>query len=183
MPDNIEKKFKEAENFFSNKNYERTISVYNDILKENSNFVPALNNIAQAYEYLNNLEEAEKNYKKCVSLKPNEIIFMNNLSNVYMKQNDYNQALPLLEKSFEKNQNQIKIIHLTIMCLISLGMRKKVEQFSIKVLEIYPNDRLINNLCGRNLINLNKHREGLEFLKKGTGFIEFNNKKINLISH
>lgn len=109
ISDNIKKKFKEAEIFFSNKDYERTISVYNDILKENPNFVAALNNIAQAYEYLKNLKEAENNYKKCVLLKPNEIIFMNNLSNIYMKQNNFNQALPLLEKSFKKksksNQN------------------------------------------------------------------------------
>jgi tetratricopeptide (TPR) repeat protein len=183
ISDNIKKKFKEAEIFFSNKDYERTISVYNDILKENPNFVAALNNIAQAYEYLKNLKEAENNYKKCVLLKPNEIIFMNNLSNIYMKQNNFNQALPLLEKSFKKNQNQIKIIHSIIMCLTSLEMREKAEQFSIQVLEIFPNDRLINNLRGKNLINLNKHQEGLNCLKKGTGFIEFNDKKINLTTH
>lgn len=182
ISDNIKKKFREAEIFFSNKDYERTISVYNDILKENPNFVAALNNIAQAYEYLKNLKEAENNYKKCVSLKPNEIIFMNNLSNIYMKQNNFNQALPLLEKSFEKNQNQIKIIHSIIMCLTSLKMKEKAEQFSSQVLEIFPNDRLINNLRGKNLIKLNKHQEGLNCLKKGTGFIEFNDKKVNIIS-
>ena len=107
---------------------------------------------------------------------------MNNLSNIYMKQNNFNQALPLLEKSFEKNQNQIKIIHSIIMCLTSLKMKEKAEQFSSQVLEIFPNDRLINNLRGKNLIKLNKHQEGLNCLKKGTGFIEFNDKKVNIIS-
>ena len=34
---------------------------------------------------------------------------------------------------------------------------------------------------GYNLLSLNRHKEGLGFIKKGTGFIEFNNDSMKII--
>ena len=73
-------KFKKAEELFAKKKIDESILTYKEILNSNPSFVPALNNIALCYEHLDRLEDAEIYYSKCISLKPNEIIFVNNLS-------------------------------------------------------------------------------------------------------
>ena len=48
-------KFDFAQKLFSEKKADQSIKIYKDILKENTNFIPALNNLATAYEFLGNL--------------------------------------------------------------------------------------------------------------------------------
>ena len=108
---------------------------------------------------------------------------MNNLSNIYLKQKKFDQALPLLKKSLEINENQIKIVQFTAMCLIDLNERKEAEKFCIEKLKVFPNDLLLIKIHARNLINLNKHKEGLTVMKKGSGFIEFDGNKTDIVTN
>ena len=178
---NLIEKFKKGEELFSKKNFDESILNYKEILNSNPSFLPALNNIALCYENLNKLAEAEAYYYKCFSLKLDEITFINNLSNIYLKQKKFNKALPLLKKSLEINQNQLKIVQFTAMCLIDLNERKEAAKFCVEKLKAFPNDRILIKVHGRNLINLNKHKEGLAIMKKGSGFIELEGDKTNII--
>ena len=135
------------------------------------------------FVYLNQFNDAEKYYSRCFFLKPDDIIFLNNLSNIYLKQKKFELALPLLKKSLEKNQDQIRVINLTVMCLIDLNKREEAEKFSNDKLKFFSDNRLLNKLHGRNLIYLNKHKQGLNFLKKGTGFLELEGKNIRILSY
>ena len=179
---NLVEKFKKAEQLFAKKKFDGSISNYKEILDSNPNFLPALNNIALCFENLNKLIDAEKFYSKCLSLKSDEITFMNNLSNVYLKQKKYDKALPLLKKSLQINGNQINIVQYTAMCLIDLNERKEAEKFCIEKLKVFSSDRLLAKIHARNLINLNKHREGLSAMKKGSGFIKLEGDKADIIT-
>ena len=90
--------------------------------------------------------------------------------------------MPLLKKSLQINENQIKIIQFTAMCLIDLNERKEAEKFCNEKLKTFPNDRLLIKVHARNLINLNKHKEGLNIMKKGSGFIEFEDNKTDIVN-
>lgn len=172
--DKINQSFSKAEKLFSEGKLSESIDCYKNILNENPNFLPALNNLALAYEYSNDLVSAEKYYFKCYLLNSKEVTFINNLSNLYLKQGKFTKAEPLLRESLNANQNQINIIRNMIMCLIDLNKRSEAEKEAEKYLKIFERDKILNKIHGRNLIKLNKHKKGLDFLKKGTGFIELN---------
>ena len=175
-------KFKKAEQLFNEKKFDESISNYKEILGSNPGFLPALNNIALCFEHLNKLIDAEKYYSKCLTLKSDEITFMNNLSIVYLKQKKFDKALPLLKKSLLINGDQINIVRCTAMCLIDLNERKEAEKFCVEKLKVFPNDRTLTKIHARNLINLNKHREGLSAMKKGSGFIELEGNKTDIVT-
>ena len=183
MNKDLIKKFELAEKLFADKKFEKSIIEFKEILNSDANFIPALYNIGLSYEFLNQLKEAENNYFKCYSLKPDEILFMNNLSTVYLKQRKFEKALPLLKKSIKIKEKQLIIIHHTVMCLIDLDKREEAEKFASEKLKSFPNDSELNKLHGRNLMNLNKHKQGLEFMKKSTGFIEFQGNELNIITN
>ena len=69
------------------------------------------------------------------------------------------------------------------MCLIDLGKIKEGEEFSSEKLKEFPDDVLLNKLHAKNLMSLNKHEEGLRFMKKATGFIEFDGDNTKIISN
>jgi len=60
-------------------------------------------------------------------------------------------------------------------------LNKKAELFLRDVLKVFPNNAYLNSLMGYNLLSLNCHKEGLNFIKKGTGFIEFTNDSVNIV--
>jgi hypothetical protein len=69
------------------------------------------------------------------------------------------------------------------MCLIDLNKREEAEKFSHKKLKEFKDDVLLNKLHARNLMSLNKHKEGLDYMKKATGFIEFDGGNIDIIQN
>ena len=61
-------------------------------------------------------------------------------------------------------------------------MVEKIK-FSHKKLKEFKDDVLLNKLHARNLMSLNKHKEGLDYMKKATGFIEFDEGNIDIIQN
>ncbi len=175
------KNFSNAEKLFSQGKYYEAIKKYKKILISYPNLIIAVNNIGLCYEYLNQLEDSIKCYKKCSITIPKEKIFINNIANIYYKKKDYNNAIKELEKSLLIDDSQAEIIEKTANCLLKLNLKDKAHLFFKKYIKKIPKSTLLNTLYGKNLIALNKHKEGLEFLRKGTGFIEFNENKVNII--
>ena len=65
-----EKKFLEAEKYRANKDFNKAIDIFKAILAQFPKLPPALHNIAICYTELNQIEEAEKFYLKCLDIKP-----------------------------------------------------------------------------------------------------------------
>ena len=63
-----EKKFLEAEKYRANKDFNKAIDTFKAILAQFPKLPPALHNIAICYTELNQVEEAEKSYLKCLDL-------------------------------------------------------------------------------------------------------------------
>lgn len=183
MNKDLIKKFELAEKLLSEKKYEESIANFKKVLEIDPNQIPALYNIGLCYEFSNQFNEAEFYYKKCHTLKADEVRFINNLSTIYLLQKKFNQALPLLERSLKINKNQLVIVHHTMMCLIDLGKKKEAEEFSSEKLKDFPDDIVLNKLHARNLMSLSKHKEGLKYMKKATGFIEFDDDNTDIITN
>ena len=183
MNKDIVKKFEIAEKLLAEKKYDESIANFKEIIKIEPNLIPAIYNLGLCYEFSNQLDKAELSYNKCYTLKPGEIRFINNLAVIYLKQKKFQQALPLLKESLEINENQQIIVYYTLMCLIDLNKREAAEKFGYEKLKTFSDYGELNKLHGKNLMNLNKHKEGLKFLKKATGFIELDGNSINIVTN
>ena len=69
------------------------------------------------------------------------------------------------------------------MCLIDLDRKKDAEKFSSEKLKEFNDDILLNKLHARNLMSLSKHKEGLNYMEKATGFIEFDGDNTKIITN
>jgi len=150
-------------------------------LKKNPNFVPAMNNLGLAYEYLGLLDKSVYYYKLCCDKAPKEKIFLNNLGNIYYKQKDYLKAIKTFVLSYNIDNTQELITEKLANSFVQARLRKEAEKFLRHNLKTFPNNTYLNTLMGNNLLTLSCYKEGLDFLKKGTGFIELNNDSVNII--
>tara|TARA_Y100000590_G_scaffold327141_1_gene371390 strand:- start:78 stop:680 length:603 start_codon:yes stop_codon:yes gene_type:complete len=175
------KDFSEAEKLSKEKKYQESINKYEIILKKYPNFLPAINNIGLAYEYLGLLDKSIYYYKLCCDKTPKEKIFLNNLGNIYYKKKDYINAIKTFELSYNIDNRQELITEKLANSLVQANFRKQAETFLRRILKTFPNNSFLNTLMGNNLLALSCYKEGLEFLRKGTGFIELNNDSVNII--
>ncbi len=175
------KDFSEAEKLSKEKKYEESIKKYEMILEKYPNFLPAANNIGLAYEYLDQLDKSVYYYKLCCDKSPKEKFFLNNLGNVYYKQKDYLKAIKIFEISYKIDNGQEQIGEKLANSLVQAKLRKEAETFLRDILKKFPNNSFLNTLMGNNLLALSFYKEGLDFLRKGTGFIELNNDSISII--
>ena len=178
---NLKKKFSIAEKLFAESKYQAAINKYKEILIDYPMLASAINNIGLSYECLNKYDEAIKFYKHSSTIHPEEKIFINNISNIYFKIKDYNNTIKEIDKSLLIDNLQIKIIEIKASCLIKLHLTKEANKYLNKYLLLFLKSLFLNTLYGKNLINLNQHKLGLQYLKKGTGFIELNENKVNII--
>ena len=77
--------------------------------------------------------------------------------------------LKIKDVDFENEGNTEKYA----LCLFNTGSSRETKQFIDSVMDKYPDNQLLNRLLGRLLIHLNDHVEGLRYLQKGAGMIEF----------
>jgi len=177
----LNKDFSEAEKLFNEKKYQESIKKYEIILKKYPNVIGAINNIGLAYEYLGLFDKSIYYYKLSCDKAPKEKTFLNNLGNIYYKQKDYLMAIKLFEQSYNIDNRQEIMIEKLANSLVLANFRKQAELFLRDNLKIFPNNSFLNTLMGNNLIVLGSLKEGLDFIKKGSGFIELNNDTVKII--
>ena len=178
---NTEKKFLEAENLRVNNDFENAISIFETLLKKLPNFPPILHNIALCYIGLNNYSEAEKFYLKCLNIEPVSILSINNLAKLYFSNKQYKKALPILKKSLLKDDNQEDIAEITAICLFESHLKNETNTFCNGALKKFSQNRVIKFTCGKNLLRINRHLEGLKYLKESSGMIEFKDESFEIV--
>ena len=174
--------FSEAEKLFKNKNFLESLVIYKKLLNQYPKHISLLNNIGLIYETLGQLDEAIFYYEKCNQILPNQNIVLHNLANVYCKTEKYFDALPLLRAiincEYKKEDNHEKIA----LCLFYTKTKKETKNFIEIAIAKFPNNKLLNGLLGKTLLHLDSHSDGLKYLQKSTGLIEFNNIGVKYLS-
>ena len=174
--------FHEAEKLYKEKNYLESLKKYKKILNLNPKHISILNNIALNYEKLNENNEAINYYEQCIQILPNERVIIHNLANAYCKTDRYLDALPLLKKiineDYQKEANHEKLA----LCLFYTQTKDETKSFIKLAITNFPNNTLLNGLLGKTLLHLNLHKEGIKYLQKSTGLIEFNDAGVKYLS-
>ena len=177
----IENTFHEAEKLRIKGNLKLAIKLFQNILNENPNFPPALNNIANCYFQLNEIGYAEKFYLKCLKIQPEQVQTLNNLALLYFRNNKFEKALPILKTSFLKKSNQEDVAEKIAYCLLELNLKEETHKFCEDALKSFKNNNKILFSYRTNLFKLGKNKEGLSVLQKETGLIEFGEDTIKII--
>ena len=176
-----EKKFLEAENYRLNKDFEKAVKIFEAILKQFPELPPALHNIAICYTELDRFEEAEKSYIKCLNIEPVSILSINNLAKLYYNNRQYKKAIPILQKSLLKKDDQQDIAEAVAQCLFELKHTKGLDTFCKQAIKKFPQNKTLKSFYGKNLLRLNKHSEGLKYLNESSGMIEFGEEEFKIV--
>ena len=167
-------KFTLAEKLFLEKKTQESINLYREILSINPNIIPAINNLGAAYESLNNFFEAEKYYLQCFNFNQEEIVFINNLANIFLKQRKFDKAIELFKKSL-KIQPQKKINkNLKIFIQINIGNETQKSGIEPSHLENFYNKcvhelklNIIGLMCIPPQIDVEAHFVNMQKINKG----------------
>ncbi|MCK9225606.1 MAG: cyclic nucleotide-binding domain-containing protein [Candidatus Muirbacterium halophilum] len=99
---------------YKDKDFEKAIKVYEDIIKEDSDNVEVYGKLSNAYFSINDIDNAILNMEKCVNIMPENVKFRNNLAVFYFKNKQQEKAIDQweeivkIEPSNEKALNNLK---------------------------------------------------------------------------
>jgi len=171
-----------SEKLFSEGKYEDSIKKYQEILIDFPKLISAINHMGQSYEQLNQLDKSIECFKKCLLIEPNTLTAINNIVVIYLKKNNYGNAIVYATNSLIIDSSQINMVAIKTKCLIKLDFIVEAKLFLHPHLLKHPNNDTLNAIYGRILLALNQHEDGLKALKKGAGFIEFDEDKIRIVN-
>lgn len=130
---------------------------------------------------LENLDLAELNLKKSINLKKNFVDALHNLGIVYNLKKKFNDAQNCFLKSLEIEPKNVE-------SLIELGRNYEMtnnfndaKKYYFEALRLENNNKTANGLLGRMLISIGFQKEGMNFLKKSTGIVRFNERKFEIL--
>ncbi len=127
-----------AEEYFDNRDYEKSIENYNMAVLLNPLFSEAYFGRALAYYKLKEYDKAIADYTKTLELDPKNPIIYNNRGDVYYRKGDFVKAIKDYDKAVMLNPNYMKAYYNRGLCYASLEQYDKaVEDFS-KVIELKP---------------------------------------------
>ena len=104
-------KINEGIKLYENKEYEKAIDVFSQVLEAVEDSAEIYNNIATCYLQLGDLEKAEKNYLKAQSLNPKLPQVYINLADIYYKQGDMESGIQLMSQGVYELPEDMALRH------------------------------------------------------------------------
>ena len=195
-------KFEDAENYFNKlillkknsenlyilgniqkklQKFDHAIISFKGAIKLNPNFTEAYNNLGNTQKFLKKYEEAIINYKKAISLQKNNLEASYNLASLYFLLENYIEASDYFKNVINLETRHEEICEKYTICLFKTGRKNEIKNFVLKIISKYPKNKTLNNLLGQSLLALNSHKEGLSYIKRGAGFLQFDENGVNLL--
>ena len=179
---------KTAENLYTLGNIQKKLKKFNqavdsfiEAIKLNPNFSEAFNNLGSTLKSLNKYDEAILNYKKSININKNNAEACYNLASIYFLLENYIEASDYFKNLINLKARNEEICEKYTICLFKTGKKNEIKDFVPKVITKYPSNKTLNNLLGQSLLALNFHKEGLSYIKKGAGFLQLDEKGVNLL--
>jgi len=121
--------------------------LYNQVLKNNSNHSPSLNNIAVIFTNSKDYQKAKECFEKAISIDPNDVDAHNNLGNLFKELGESQKAKSCYEKTIELDPNNINALNNLAVIFKELGDYQKAKECFEKAIKINPNySSALNNL-------------------------------------
>ena len=136
----------------------------------------------------NNLKDAENLYKDAIKQKPNHINSLFYLAGLLAQKKNFNEAKELFEKVIKLNpeypsakDNLCSVYKMLANISSQNGDLLKAKKLFEKAMILNPGNQEISHGYGILLLKLNQHAKGLDYIRKGTGFIRFSSESYKII--
>ena len=140
--------------------------LYNQVLKINPNYLPALNNLGVLYKKLGKHNKAKSCYEKAITLNPNNIDILYNLGNIFQKLEEYQKAKDYYEKVIKINPNYTDAYNNLGVVFQKLGKYQKAKNCYEKVITIIPNYAEAHNNLGIMFQKLEEYQKAINCYEK-----------------
>ena len=136
----------------------------------------------------NNLQDAENLYRDAIKKKPHHINSLFYLGGLLTQKRNFNKAKELFEKVIKINpkypsvNDNLCVVYRMLANISSKnGNLLEAKNFFEKTLILNPNNPEVAHGYGVLLLKLNQHSKGLNYIRKGTGFIRFTPESYKII--
>jgi len=109
----------------------KAVKICNEILKENTDYIPALLLLAKTQQAKNQYQDAEKTYNRILSIQPNHLQSLSELGTIYY------QRLGNVDKTIEVYNRILTLKRKDIMALVILGSAYAIKGDVDKSLDYY----------------------------------------------
>lgn len=111
--------------------------------------------------------ESVQSMKKALSLNSKDVVANANLGSMYVKEKDYQKALPFLETAYRNGNTDIRILNNYGAALAATGKHQQAQSLYEKALDQDPGHKeVVLNLAILQVIHLKKIPEGRESLNR-----------------
>ena len=143
--DNIEKfsaaTFMEKGNdFYFEKNFEKSLSAYDTAIKLNSNFAEAYNNRGNAFTALEQYQNAIQDLNSALELDKNNAIIHNNLGGVYLLQRKFDNAIKEFSQALNINSQYAEAFYNRAIAYYAQGNFSKARDNIQTAMKLNPAD-------------------------------------------
>lgn len=134
----MDKQLEKALEFFKNKEWEKAIDAFSEILETVQDNAELYNNLALSYSYTGEYELAEKYYLKSLSINPKLPQVYINIADLYFNQRNFASAVNvLLNATYELPDNMVMKHYLARVYMEDARLDLAVDELD-KVLEAQP---------------------------------------------
>lgn len=107
----MDKKIEKALKLFQEKEWEKAIDAFSQILEKETENAELYNNLALCYSYIGEQEQAEKFFLKALGTNPKLAQIYINLADLYFKQRNFTDAIDLLQTGTYQISDNLVLKH------------------------------------------------------------------------
>lgn len=146
--ENIQDGIEKANLCYQMKKYDEALKIDEQILKIQSDCVPAFHNQGLCYTELGLMDKALEAYENVLKINPNALHALNNMGLIYIKLEEFEKAREVLERNIKAYPDDELAYANNAFALLQLKEYEKSIEMGKKSLEINPNQaEVYNNLA------------------------------------
>jgi len=176
--------YQDALKLFNDKDYKGAFEKYLIITQQNPDFADALNDAGLCYMHLGNYTEARHFLEKALKLELDNWVSYYNLARVNVKEENYQDALPLLQKAVELGGDKDVVYDLALDYNIlatkelDAGSSEKALEYANKAIAYFSEDPDFHETLGDILVEEGQPEEALKSYQRAQ---EMNSTSVDLL--
>jgi len=151
------------------------LNEYISIIRDDREFRDAFLNLGYLYSKMNRLSDAMKCYERALALEKDYLTYFN-IGSIYYKMEEYKKAVINLERSRNINSNFALSTLVMGLCYSRMNNIKAAETNFLKVLQIWPGNRVALTALAIIYYNLERFDESIPLLNRLISFDAGNQK-------
>ncbi len=156
-----------------NDEFDKAISCYETAISYDSESPESYNQLGLAEEQRGSLSAAKKSYESALEHQPEFLDALNNLGNVLRLLERPEDAIKHFKRAIEINSNFMEAHHNLGNAYQDLSLFDEATESYLAALSIDPDFTESQKNLGSCLLGCGQYREGLHYLRKSCGVIEF----------